>query len=181
MTMGKYLCEYCPGHPKATKEGYVYSHILAAEKKLGRYLNSEECVHHIDEDKYNNSLSNLIVFKTRADHAGYHKGCSIRQLGDVYVADIGEKTTCPLCGNKKDYKAKVCIDCRGKYYNKEIEFNHKINRQKLKELIYAQSFVQIGKLYGVTDNAIRKWCDKYNLPRKSSEIKKYSPEEWVLI
>ena len=31
---------------------------------------------------------------------------------------------------------------------------------------------------GVSDNAIRKWCDSYNLPRKVSDIKKYTNEEW---
>ena len=36
-------------------------------------------------------------------------------------------------------------------------------------------------MYGVSDNAIRKWCDSENLPRKSKEIKSYSDEEWDLI
>ena len=56
-----------------------------------------------------------------------------------------------------------------------------ISRKDLKQLIYIKPFVQIGKQFGVTDNTIRKWCDKYGLPRKTSEIKKYSPEEWELI
>ena len=33
-------------------------------------------------------------------------------------------------------------------------------------------------MYDVTDNAVRKWCDKYNLPRKSREIKRFTDEEW---
>jgi hypothetical protein len=36
-------------------------------------------------------------------------------------------------------------------------------------------------MYGVTDNAVRKWCDKYDLPRKAKDIKAYSDEEWALI
>ena len=39
-------------------------------------------------------------------------------------------------------------------------------------------FTQIAKKYNVTDNAIRKWCDSYNLPRRVKEIKNYSEEEW---
>lgn len=62
--MGKYLCEFVPDNPRATKEGYVYTHVLVAEKKLGRYLTPEECVHHVDHDKYNNDPSNLMIFKT---------------------------------------------------------------------------------------------------------------------
>ena len=42
-------------------------------------------------------------------------------------------------------------------------------------------FTQIGTKFGVSDNAVRKWCDKYRLPRKASEIKSYSDEEWLKI
>ena len=53
-----------------------------------------------------------------------------------------------------------------------------ISREELKSLIRTTPFTQIGKKYHVTDNAIKKWCDKYNLPRKRCDIKKYSDEEW---
>lgn len=56
-----------------------------------------------------------------------------------------------------------------------------ISREELKKLIRTTSFTQIGKQYGVSDNAIRKWCDKYNLPRKVSDIKKISDKDWELI
>ena len=56
-----------------------------------------------------------------------------------------------------------------------------ISREELKKLIRTVSFVKIGKQFGVTDNTIRKWCDKYKLPRKVSEIKKYTDEEWAEI
>ena len=42
-------------------------------------------------------------------------------------------------------------------------------------------FTTIGDKYGKTDNAIRKWCDKYSLPRKKSDINKFTDEEWILI
>jgi uncharacterized protein YjcR len=45
-------------------------------------------------------------------------------------------------------------------------------------LIRNISFVNIGKKFGVSDNTIRKWCKNENLPSKSSEIKKYSDEQW---
>lgn len=55
------------------------------------------------------------------------------------------------------------------------------SREKLKEQIRNTSFVAIGKMYDVSDNAIRKWCKQYNLPIKKSDIKKYSDKEWKLI
>lgn len=56
-----------------------------------------------------------------------------------------------------------------------------LEREELKQLIRNQSFLAIGKQFNVSDNAIRKWCDKYNLPRKKTEIKNYSDKEWNLI
>lgn len=52
------------------------------------------------------------------------------------------------------------------------------SREELKKLIRTKPILQIGKIFNVSDNAIRKWCDKYNLPRKKREINSYSDEEW---
>lgn len=54
-------------------------------------------------------------------------------------------------------------------------------REELKEKIRTIPFTTIAKAYGVTDNAVRKWCDGYNLPRKVSEIKTFTDEEWQQI
>lgn len=40
---------------------------------------------------------------------------------------------------------------------------------------------KVAEKFGYSDNAIRKWCDKYNLPRKAKDIKSYSDEEWINI
>jgi len=53
------------------------------------------------------------------------------------------------------------------------------DRQTLKKLIRTIPFTTIGKMYGnVSDNAVRKWCDFENLPRKKNIINSYSDEEW---
>jgi len=38
--------------------------------------------------------------------------------------------------------------------------------------------VQIGKDYGVSDNAVRKWCIMENLPFRKQDIKNFNDEEW---
>ena len=129
--MGKYLCTFAPDNPRATKEGYVYSHVIAAEKMLGRYLRPLECVHHIDGNKMNNSLDNLIVFKTKADHTAFHKGCDIVKEGDVYIALPHKNSICPICGNHKWYDANMCIDC----HIKSMYKTERPNRDILKNLI----------------------------------------------
>ena len=39
-------------------------------------------------------------------------------------------------------------------------------------MIRTMPFTVIGQQFGVSDNAIRKWCKKYNLPSTKEEIKK---------
>lgn len=56
------------GHPFCGKQGYVAEHRLVMEKHIGRFLNPEETVHHVDGDKTNNSIENLELFATRGEH-----------------------------------------------------------------------------------------------------------------
>jgi hypothetical protein len=36
----------------------------------------------------------------------------------------------------------------------------------------------VGRKYGVTGSAVKKWLGKYNLPTRKSDISSYSKEEW---
>lgn len=67
-----YISVLAADHPFANKRGYIYQHRLIMEEMIGRYLKPEEVVHHIDEDKQNNSPENLMLFPTDTDHARYH-------------------------------------------------------------------------------------------------------------
>lgn len=80
------------------------------------------------------------------------------------------------CGKEKTRSATLCKDC----YLKSIK-SEMISREQLKEKIRNTPFTTIGKEYGVSDNAVRKWCDRYSLPRTKKEINSYSDEEWDLI
>lgn len=55
------------------------------------------------------------------------------------------------------------------------------NRVLLKEMIRIEPFTKIAQKYGVSDNAIRKWCINYNLPSTKKQINSYSDKEWNLI
>lgn len=82
--------------------------------------------------------------------------------------------TCKKCGAPVWNKESLCRDC----YNLQRRVVERPNRETLKMLIRTKPFTVIGREYGVSDNAVRKWCDIEKLPRKSKEIKSYSDEEW---
>lgn len=159
---------YMPWHHRADSTGCVYEHIVVAEEKLGRLLKNEECVHHLNGVRNDNKKENLIVFKTVADHSAFHKGCEIKLDGDVYVVIMHKNNICPNCGEYKDNNAKLCLAC-SRIHRRKVEWPDK---ETLLKLINSESFVQIGKMYGVSDNAVRKWCKSYDLPYKTKDIEK---------
>lgn len=60
-----------PGHSRADKRGYVREHLLIMEEKIGRPVLRSESIHHIDGDKTNNQIDNLMLFKTHKEHLLY--------------------------------------------------------------------------------------------------------------
>ena len=61
-------------HHLADSRGYVLEHRLIAEQKLGRRLESNEVVHHIDGDRTNNHPDNLTVCASVGAHiAKFHR------------------------------------------------------------------------------------------------------------
>ena len=53
---------------------YKYEHRIIFEKYLGRELLDTEVVHHEDEIRDNNDITNLILFNTQSDHRKWHGG-----------------------------------------------------------------------------------------------------------
>lgn len=68
---------YSPYHPNCTKKGYVAEHRLVAEKMIGRFINKDEDVHHINGNKTDNRPENLMVL-SHSDHMKLHKQLSKR-------------------------------------------------------------------------------------------------------
>ena len=59
------------GHPNATKQGYILEHRAVMEKSIGRHLSKEEVVHHINLNKSDNRVENLMIM-TDSEHKSYH-------------------------------------------------------------------------------------------------------------
>lgn len=58
-------------HPMADRNGLVLEHRLVMAASLGRYLRSDEIVHHINEDPFDNRPENLVVV-SRSQHLAIH-------------------------------------------------------------------------------------------------------------
>lgn len=86
---------------------------------------------------------------------------------------------CVDCGKMISASSTRCKSCRSK--QPQYRKVQRPSRDTLKKEIRMKSFLQIGKEYCVTDNAVRKWCKAYGLPYKKNEIKKYSNSEWEKI
>jgi hypothetical protein len=88
-----------------------------------------------------------------------------------------KKYYCPRCGKEVTEEGNYCPECAA-ILSRKVE---RPSREDLKGLIRNLSFVKIGEMYGVKDNAVRKWCDSYSLPRKKEDIKKIDDETWKSI
>ena len=71
-TFEGYVMAYAPNHPEAQSGRYVLEHRLVVEKHLGRFLNKNEVVHHINEIKDDNRIENLQVLSP-SQHTKLHK------------------------------------------------------------------------------------------------------------
>lgn len=81
---------------------------------------------------------------------------------------------CVDCGKKISRNRARCQKC-AELHNRKVV---RPNREDFKKEIKEKSFISLGKKYGLSDNAIRKWCDSFKLPWSKTEINNYSDLEW---
>lgn len=124
-------------------------------------------------DKYNLDLS-MIYYLNRGDyHYQETENYPLRQVKDFSK----QHYYCIDCGIELKTNAKRCPNCAHIAQRKIT----RPNRETLKDMIRSMPFTKIGKEFGVTDNAIRKWCQEMNLPKRAKDIKNFSDEDWAKI
>lgn len=84
-----YLYVSIPEHPNATGDGhYVYEHRVVMENHLGRVLDKDESVHHINGIKTDNRIENLELL-SNSEHARKHAKKKVARISTF---------RCPECG-----------------------------------------------------------------------------------
>lgn len=67
-----YEIVFCPEHPNSYKKGHLYKHRLIKEIELGKYLETDDVVHHKNKNRISNGNKNLKVLN-RGQHNNRHK------------------------------------------------------------------------------------------------------------
>lgn len=142
---------------KNRKHYMPYLHKLIAESFIPNPKELDE-VNHINHDKNDCSIKNL-EWVTHEEN--------MHKMFDFY--DIHKiKKYCVDCGKDIDYQAIRCVECNF-IHNRVTE---RPSKEELYDLLLSNSFSKVGRMYDVTDNTVRKWCKKYEIPDNASFYKK---------
>ena len=127
-----------------------YAHRLVAEAFIPNPLNLAE-VDHIDDIRDHNNAENL-QWITRQDN--------IRKMADKKLEASKHKRMCSCGKEKSDTKALICFECRKRIRRANIP-----NKDELINVLSDNrvNLSAVGRIYSVSDNAVRKWCKLYQI------------------
>lgn len=143
-------------------EGFVYEHIYIAEHMMGRSLRDKEVVHHLDFNRQNNHPKNLLVLESSQHNKlhGWIKNGSKINREFTYISPY-----CKTCGrilnSSQNYYCSVRCHNKSDHRNKKVE--NRPTKNELINLMDTLSKEAIGRKYGVTGNAVKKWAKKYGI------------------
>lgn len=88
----------------------------------------------------------------------------IYPIRDIKISE--DRKVCPVCGKCKGASAQMCLVCAQRNRRK-VDWP---SEDELICLIKKYSIRKIGHMYGVSDNAVRKWCKHYEIDIKSLTV-----------
>lgn len=142
-------------HPLAYKSNHrVYLHRHNASLKLGRWIRSDEHVHHIDKNRQNNALDNLLILNN-VEHANLH--------GQEYL----KERKCKNCGETFFKKAREAskIFCSTECSDSNKRKTNWPTKEQMAKLVWEIPTQKIAKQLGISDVAVAKFCKKHGISK----------------
>lgn len=190
--MGNY--ENVKNHRKEVKRRIIY--VLGGKCQCCGYDKCEEAleVHHLNPDEkeltfsssYNQSwdvlakeLENCVLLCAnchrelhygliKVDKPSFDSNRNAEITNNLIDFKTKKKNYCKECGKEIDVKAELCVDCY-----RALQRKGRPEPEELMRLIAKLGFEEVGRLYGVTGNSVKKWCKTYGLPYLKSDVVDY--------
>jgi HNH endonuclease len=139
---GGYVCIKTAGHPRPERDGWIAEHVLVVERILGRYLDSNHPIHHVNGIKTDNRPENLVVCEDPSYHILLHKRARIIEAG-------GDPETQVLCGTchqlkllNQDFspsrvrrRVYTCHACAYRYKDQARKRRRERNKNEIRSLL----------------------------------------------
>ena len=152
-----YMYSIDKSSPYASKNGRIWQHHYVMCEHIGRPLRDDECVHHIDRNRANNDLGNLMLM-TKSEHSALHaredgrlqprEGIVCASCGGVFVAQVG---------GRRKFCSVACSDAGRQVFS--------IDADSLAALVLEKPLRDIARELGVSDVAVAKRCKKFGIQR----------------
>lgn len=160
---------------KKSKPHKYYVHQLVAQAFVSNPNHHSE-IHHKDYNKQNNHADNL-MWITHLDNIIDLQNHKNPQTGYKDSHNRFKSHKCADCGKIIRYKSTWCKQCAAKHIKHHYK-NKVLSKKEIKiALIETKgNFTLASKRFDMTDNSLRKWCRKYNIPTHSKEWKELLKE-----
>jgi len=149
----QYYSFYDPNHPLSMVGGIVYYHRHVASIKIGRWLNKEEQVHHINENRLDNRPENLDILSPE-EHTKVH-----------HPINWDNSIIKCICCEKKFAPKKRTQKCCSKSCKASMPTKLFIEKHELEKLVWKMPTTEVAKIFGVSDKAIEKRCKKLGISK----------------
>lgn len=165
-----------------TKDSYVKSNILKKKLLESGYkeykCENPECglsewygkpivlqLHHINGDPTDNRIENLQLLCPNCHSQTDNFGIKNNHKKEIKF--------CEKCGEPLKWsKARLCKKCANEENHILMRKVERPSKEELENLIFDKPFKEIGRMYDVSDNTIKKWCKNYGLPYRKCDMKK---------